>query len=153
MRNILYAVVAAFLLSAACSCRSVRYVPVETVVVDSTVVRDTIMDVRLVPYRDSVAVRDTSSFLSNPYAWSWAVWDGGVLHHSLVVWPGGSIQVKVPYFIDRYVRIREPQIVEVERELTRWQRFRMEVGGVALFALLAGMLGIAGWLAWKRWRK
>ena len=42
-----------------------------------------------------------------------------------------TVLSQLPYFIDRYVRIREPQIVEVERELTRWQRFRMEVGGVA----------------------
>ena len=141
---------AVLLLMCLCGCRSVKYVPVETVRTDSTVIHDTLMDVRLVPYRDSVAVRDTSSYLSNPYAWSWAVWSDGVLHHSLVVWPGGSIRVKVPYFIDRIVRIREPQLVEVERELTRWQRFRMGMGDAMLCLLAFAVLGLAGYWLKKR---
>lgn len=140
-------------LSLLAGCRQVRYVPVETVLTDSTVIRDTVMDVRLVPYRDSVAVNDTSSFLSNPYAWSWAVWSGGVLHHSLVVWPGGSIRVKVPYFIDRIVRIREPQLVEVERELTRWQRLKLELGGWAFGIILTAALVIVGWLVYRSRKK
>ena len=88
------------LASAICSCRSVRYVPVETVRVDSTVVHDTLMDIQLVPYKDSIATRDTSSFLSNPYAYSWAKWSNGTLYHSLGIFPFVTTQVKVPYFIE-----------------------------------------------------
>ena len=40
---------------------------------DSVYIRDTIMQVELVPYHDSVAVPDTSSYLSNEYGYSWAV--------------------------------------------------------------------------------
>lgn len=141
------------MLSLLAGCRQVRYIPVETVLTDSTVIRDTMMDVRIVTYRDSVAVNDTSSFLSNPYAWSWAVWSGGVLHHSLVMWPGGSIRVKVPYFIDRIVRIREPQLVEVERELTRWQRLKLELGGWAFGIILTAALVIVGWLVYRSRKK
>ena len=118
------------------SCRQVRYIPVETVRVDSTVVHDTSMYVRLVPYKDSVATRDTSSFLSNPYGYSWAQWSGGLLHHSLGIWPFATTLVEVPYFIDRYVTVTKPEIVEVEKELSRWQQFKQDVGGVAIFGLL-----------------
>ena len=137
-----YLPVIILLVSAICSCRGVKYVPVETVRVDSTVIRDTLMDVRLVPYKDSIATRDTASYLSNPYAWSWARWSGGMLRHSLGIWPTGTTQVKVPYFIDRYVTIREPQVVEVEKELSRWQQFKLDVGGVAIF----GLLGLVAFL-------
>ena len=124
------------LASAVCSCRSVRYVPVETVRVDSTVVHDTLMDVQLIPYKDSIVTRDTSSFLSNPYAYSWARWSDGMLHHSLGIWPFATTQVEVPYFIDRYVTVTKPQIVEVEILLSRWHQFKQDVGGVAIFGLL-----------------
>ncbi len=130
------------LASAICSCRGVKYVPVETVRVDSTVIRDTLMKVQLLPYRDSVATRDTASFLSNPYAYSWARWSGGLLQHSLGIWPLATTQVKVPYFIDRYVTITKPQVVEVEKELSKWQQFKLDVGGAAIF----GLLGLVAFL-------
>ena len=52
------------------------------------------------------------------------------------IWPLATTQVKVPYFIDRYVTITKPQVVEVEKELSRWQQFKLDVGGVAIFGLL-----------------
>ena len=131
------------------SCRQVRYIPVETVRVDSTVVHDTSMYVRLVPYKDSVATRDTSSFLSNPYGYSWAQWSGGLLHHSLGIWPFATTQVEVPYFIDRYVTVTKPAIVEVEKELSRWQQFKQDVGGVAIFAVIAVLLIVVVYMVYK----
>lgn len=137
------------LASAICSCRGVKYVPVETVRVDSTVIRDTVMEVQLAPYRDSVATRDTASFLSNPYAYSWARWSGGLLQHSLGIWPLATTQVKVPYFIDRYVTITKPQVVEVEKELSKWQQFKLDVGGYALCVGFALMLVVVGYLVYQ----
>ena len=141
------------LTSAICSCRGVKYVPVETVRVDSTVVHDTLMDVRLAPYRDSVATRDTSSFLSNPYAYSWARYTGGMLHHSLGIWPTATTQVKVPYFIDRYVTITKPEIVEVEKKLTRWQQFKLDVGGTAIGCMIAVIIIAIGYLIYRLKRR
>lgn len=132
------------------SCRQVRYVPVETVRMDSIVIRDTSVVVQLVPYRDSVAVPDTTSFLSNPYAYSRATWSGGMLHHVLGIWPHSTAVVKVPYFIDRYVRIKVPQIVEVEKPLTRWQRMKLELGGWAFGAVGLFAMVVTGWLVHKR---
>ena len=131
------------------SCKQVQYVPVETVRVDSTVVHDTSMYVRLVPYKDSVATRDTSSFLSNPYGYSWAQWSDGLLHHSLGIWPFATTQVEVPYFIDRYVTVTKPEIVEVEKELSRWQQFKQDVGGVAIFAVIAVILIVVVYMVYK----
>lgn len=117
--------------------RSVQYVPVETVRIDSISVRDTTYLTQLVPYHDSVQVADTVSYLSNEYAYSWARWQDGRLHHSLGIWPFATIRVQVPYYIDRYVYRSEPKIVEVAKKLTRWQKIKLEIGGLAIGALLA----------------
>lgn len=143
------AVLIILLASAICSCRSVRYVPVETVRVDSTVIHDTLMDVRLVPHRDSIATADTTSFLSNPYAYSRAEWTGGMLRHTLGIWPTATTQVKVPYFIDRYVTVTKPQIVEVEKELSKWQQFKLDVGGAAIGCMVAVIMIAIGYLIYK----
>ena len=84
-------------------CRT-KYIPVPVESTDSIVIRDTIIDVQLVPYSDSVIVvpeiesKDSvASFLSNPYAWSWAQWMNGRLHHSLNIWPNKLTPIRVPY--------------------------------------------------------
>lgn len=133
-----------------CGCRSVRYVPVEAVRTDSTVIRDTALQVVLVPYKDSVSVRDTTSYLCNPYAYSYASWSGGMLHHSLGIFPMSKTTVRVPYFIDRYVRIKEPKIVEVEKRLTRMQRVYMAAGKVLLLGIIPFAMIIVGWLVYKK---
>ena len=44
--------------------------------------------------------------------------------------------MKVPYFIERYITITKPEIVEVEKKLSKWQQFKLDVGGAAIFGLL-----------------
>ena len=115
------------------------YVPVEHLTFDSISVHDTLVQVQLVPYRDSVASRDTSSYLSNEYGYSWAVWSGGMLHHSLVIWPQKPIEVKVPHFIDRWHYEKVPEIVEVEKPLTKWQTGFMTIGKISM-GIWAGVI-------------
>lgn len=129
MKKVVYLFFVILLALVIIGCRSVKYVPVETVRYDSIAVRDTMMEVKLVPYKDSISTSDTVSFLSNPYAYSWARYSGGMLHHSLGIWTFATTQIKVPYFIDRYHYEKVPQIVEVEKKLTRWQQFKLDVGG------------------------
>lgn len=137
-------------------CRT-KYIPVPVESTDSIVIRDTIIDVQLVPYRDSVIVvpeiesKDSvASFLSNPYAWSWAQWMNGRLHHSLNIWPNKLTPIRVPYYYERIKRVEVPNIVEVEKPLTRWQNFKMEFGGIA-FGVCVGLILIIGYvLAQKR---
>lgn len=119
-------------------CRT-KYIPVPIESTDSIIIRDTILDVQLVPYRDSTTVTpeaDTpdsaASFLYNPYAYSWARWFNGKLHHSLGIWPNRKTPITLPYFYYRTQRVEVPQIVEVEKPLTRWQQFKLEVGGIAI---------------------
>lgn len=137
-------------------CRT-KYIPVPVESTDSIVIRDTIIDVQLVPYSDSVIVvpepesKDSvASFLSNPYAWSWAQWMNGRLHHSLNIWPNKLTPIRVPYYYERIKRVEVPKIVEVEIPLTRWQSFKMEFGGIA-FGVCVGLILIIGYvLAQKR---
>ena len=148
-------IIVAVILSLVGCTRTPRYIPVEKVLIDSVTVRDTVFQQQLIPYRDSVTVApagaDTASYLSNPYAYSWARWKGGHLHHSLGIFTQATVTVRVPYFIDRYVYRSEPQIVEVEKKLTRWQHIKMTAGGYALF--LIGIAFIAILFRLYRWIK
>lgn len=108
------------------------YVPVVHERVDSISVHDTLFQVQLVPYKDSVVSRDTSSYLSNAYAYSFAMWSNGMLHHSLGIWPQKPIEIEVPYFIDRWHYEKVPEIVEVEKPLTKWQTNFMTIGKISV---------------------
>lgn len=119
------------------SCRT-KYIPVETKVTETLTLHDTTFTEKLVPYRDSVSKKDTSSFLSNPYAYSYAVWDNGTLHHSLGIWPTAVLLVKIPYYMERTKRIEIPKpypvekIVQVEKKLSGWQQLRIWLGNLVL---------------------
>lgn len=93
MKNILILSVLAILFG----CTKTLYIPVETVRTRVEVVRDTVIDVKLVPIRDSVSTLDTFSLLSNKYAYSSASFVRGRLNHSLVI-----KDVKIPIEI-KYV--------------------------------------------------
>lgn len=139
---ILTAIIIILLTSAICSCSQTKLVPVETIRIDSISIRDTLFDVKLVPYKDSVASKDTNSYLSNAYAYSWARYANGILHHSLGIFPLATTQIKVPYFIDRYRYIEKPTIVEVEKKLTTWQSMKIKLGEwmIGIILLLAALL-------------
>jgi hypothetical protein len=89
------------------------------------------------------------SFLSNPYAWSWAQWVNGRLHHSLNIWPNKLIPIRVPYYYERIKRVEVPKIVEVPIPLTRWQSFKMEFGGIA-FGVCVGLILVITYLLWRK---
>lgn len=92
---------------------------------------------------EKVVTRDTSSHLENSLASSDAVVSGGLLHHSLQTKPQTlHVPVAVPardsiIYRDREVVKEVP--VEVERQLTFWQRFR-----IGAFYWLLG-LALIGW--------
>lgn len=114
------------LASAICSCRSVKYVPVESVRQDTVYVN------RL--QRDSVYVAD-SVFVREK---------------------GDTVQIVRTRYIDRFrnradtlrmistdtIRVPYP----VEKELTRWQRFKLDIGGIAIGVVAAALLSIVVWL-------
>ena len=114
------------LASAICSCRSVKYVPVESVRQDTVYVN------RL--QRDSVYVAD-SVFVREK---------------------GDTVQIVRTRYIDRFrnradtlrmistdtIRVPYP----VEKELTRWQRIKLDAGGIAIGVVAAALLAIVVWL-------
>lgn len=106
MRLIHLFIATILLTSAICSCRSVRYVPVETVRSDTLYVN------RL--HRDSIFVREK----------------------------GDTVEVVLTLFVDRWhdrtdtlravstdnIRVPYP----VEKELTRWEKTKLDIGGIAI---------------------
>lgn len=138
-------------------CRT-KYIPVEIKITDSISIHDTTFNEKLIPYRDSVSVKDTSSFLSNPYAYSWAVWDNGILHHSLGIWPNSVLVVRVPYYMERIKRIEIPKpypvekIIYVDKELNWWQSVFMWSGKIAwlvfIFWIIYRTNKCFGWITW-----
>lgn len=126
------------------SCTHIKYVPIENTRVDSIYYTDTIITEKLVPYRDSVIIDvkgdSASSYLFNPYAGSWAVYNGGKLSHSLWIFDKPlQIDFKLPHNIKVFTR---DVPIEVEKPLTRWEKAKQELGCIAMGVL--GVLGVLG---------
>lgn len=118
-----------FLLAALCSCRSVKYVPVETVRTDSIYItqlqRDSIYS------RDSIYIRQEGDTVwAEKYRY---VYRDKLIRDTLYLSRTDSIRVPYP----------------VERELTRWQRMKLELGGWAMGIIIAAALAITGWLVYR----
>lgn len=133
MKKILYFIATILLTSAICSCRSVRYVPAETVRSDTLYVN------RL--HRDSVFVKD-SVFVREK---------------------GDTVEVFRTLFVDRWrdrtdtVRAVRSDTVRVpypvEKELTRWEKAKLDIGGIAIGTAIAAVLAIVVWLVIRFRRK
>lgn len=108
------------LVLAICSCRSVKYVPVETIKHDSIYINK--IQVDSVYHRDSIYVvdkGDTVFLYKDRYIYKYKD-----RTDTLYVTNTDSIQVPYP----------------VEKELTKWQKIKLELGGWTLgIALLAFM--------------
>jgi hypothetical protein len=48
------------------------------------------------------------------------------------------------------IRVSEPQIVEVERELSRWESVKMKVGGFVIVFDLILVVFLIGYLLFRR---
>ena len=85
---------------------------------------------------EKVVTKDTVSVLENNYAKSQAVISDGLLAHSLETKPVQKpveVQTKIVYRDSVIVKDNVIiQTVEVEKELTGWQTFKMKTGGFAL---------------------
>ena len=106
----------------------IEYVPIEKKTVETVVLKDTVMQVQLIPYKDSVSVRDSASYLENPYAYSRASVKNGILSHSLGILPLNpfdySLQIptriirdSIPYPVPGPVQYVEKSLSVVEKAL------------------------------------
>ena len=139
-----------------CSCGPARIVTelqrdsVMVFVRDSVFVRDTIVMADIPAESGANVLPDSdTSFLQTSLAESKAFVKNGQLHHTLRNRSEMLLPVKVQY-VDRAYSERKDSIgfrqivetIEVEKELSRWQKFIMSLGYAVLIAGLA-------WLVWK----
>ena len=106
---------------------------------------------------EKVVTKDTVSVLENEFAKSAASVSDGLLAHSLETKPVQKpmeVQTKIVYrdsIIFKDVVVYET--VEVEKELSRWQTFKMKTGGIALTILSLLALAAIGWIIIRILRK
>ena len=106
---------------------------------------------------EKVVTKDTVSVLENEFAKSAASVSDGLLAHSLETKPVQKpveVQTKIVYrdsVIFKDVVVYET--VEVEKELSRWQTFKMKTGGITLTLLSLLALAAIGWIIIRILRK
>ena len=106
---------------------------------------------------EKVVTKDTVSVLENEFAKSAASVSDGLLAHSLETKPVQKpmeVQTKIVYrdsVIFKDVVVYET--VEVEKELSRWQTFKMKTGGITLTILSLLALAAIGWIIIRILRK
>lgn len=119
------------------SCTRKVYVPQETV---RTEYKDRVVEnlrVDTVAMRDSVAVYvngDTVRITKFRDRWRTRIVER---HDTCTVTKTDSVQVPV----------------QVERKLTKWERTKMNAGGIAIWILGVAALGGLAWLAWLAYKK
>lgn len=117
---------------------------VVTVVKDTTIYRDSIIYVKIEAEKDSAVFPDTdTSRLSTRFAESEAYVSNGQLHHSLRNKSDAliPIETKIPITIhfESKATIRDKktvEVVEVEKQLSRWQKFIQALGYGVLIAVI-----------------
>ncbi len=132
---LLCGIVAALLLGALLSgCTRQVYVPVETVAVRTDTVYAARAAVDSVLLRDSVAViqRGDTVYVSR-WRERWRVRERTDTVYRSVA---DSVRVEIPY--------------PVERPLSRWERAKMDMGGVAIGALFIAVCAAVVWMARKK---
>lgn len=147
------------LTSAIWSCRSVKYVPVESSA-DSVVI-EKLVEVQLPP--DSATIRALLECDENGrVVLSWLDIDNSKnAQAQLVIDSLGNLLAKMRTKPDTvYLPSKEVTVTKdvkvpypVEKELTRWQQIKLELGGWAFGIIIAFALIIVGWLIYKSRKK
>lgn len=114
-------------------CKSVQYVPVETVRTDTCYVNKIRTD--SVYVRDSVVV-DRGGDTIKVTAWRWR--ERYVVQRD-TIYRSKTDSVAVPY--------------PVERNLSRWEKTKQDIGGIAIGAFIAVVSTVVIWLNIKKMRK
>ncbi len=120
MKTLAYFVII-LLTSAICSCRSVKYVPVETVKHDSIYLSQILKD--SIYEKDSVLIIKGDTVVEYRYKYIYQYKDRT---DTLYVTKTDSIHVPYP----------------VEKELTRWQQMKLELGGWAFGIIICIVITI-----------
>ena len=115
-------------------------------------VRDTV-EISLPQDSVFVQTRDTMSVLRIKAAISEASVSGGILSHTLYSNPDYKPEIEVIYkdrieYRDTTIYASNTEVVEVERELSGWQRAMMSGGYILLGAVV--LLVVLGILKWRK---
>ena len=147
------------LMSTICSCRSVKYVPVESSA-DSVVI-EKLVEVQLPP--DSATIRALLECDENGrVVLSWLdIANSKNAQAQLAIDSLGNLLAKMRTQQDTiYLPSKEVTVTKevkvpypVEKELTRWQQMKLELGGWAFGIIIAFALIIVGWLIYKSRKK
>lgn len=133
IKGFLWGIMSCILISLLSGCKSVQYVPVETVRTDS---------VYIDRYQhDSIYQRD-SIFVNR-----WTA--GDTVYQDKVVWKY-VYRDKVVYDTVAILRsdtVRVPY--PVERRLTKWEQVRLNVGGWVIALVVITILVVVGWAIYK----
>lgn len=123
MKTIIYILII-LLASAICSCRSVEYVPRETIKHDTTYINKLIKD--SIYLKDSVYIHPKNdTVFVEKYKYQYI--DKVVRDTSYVV---KSDTIFVPY--------------PVEKKLTRWQELKLDIGGISIGIIIITILVVVG---------
>ena len=114
-------------------CKSVQYVPVETVRTDTCYVNKIRTD--SVYVRDSVVVERGGDTIKVT-AWRWR--ERYVVQRD-TIYRSKMDSIAVPY--------------PVERKLSRWEKTKQDIGGIAIGAFIAVVSAVVIWLAVKKMKK
>lgn len=121
------------LVTTLCSCRNVKYFPVETVRADSIFINQV--------QRDSI-YRHDSIYIHEKGDTVWMEKYKYIYRDKIV---------RDTMYINRTDTIRDPY--PVEKELSRWQQMKLELGGWAFGIIITAALIIAGWFIYKLRKK
>ena len=121
------------LVTTLCSCRSVKYVPVETVRTDSIYINHVQRD--NIYQHDSIYIREKGD----------TVW----MEKYKYIYRDKIVRDTM--YFNRTDTIRESY--PVEKELTHWQQIKLELGGWAFGVIITVALIIIGWLLYKSRKK
>lgn len=133
VKGLLFIIIPCIMLSLLTGCKSVQYVPVETVRTDSVYVDHYL--------RDSIYQRD-SVFINR-----WTA--GDTVYQDKVVWKY-VYRDKVKYDTVAILRsdtVRVP--FQVDRELSKWEQIRLDVGGWAIGVVIITILIVIGCMVYK----
>lgn len=133
VKGLLFIIIPCIMLSLLTGCKSVQYVPVETVRTDSVYVDRYL--------RDSIYQRD-SVFINR-----WTA--GDTVYQDKVVWKY-VYRDKVKYDTVAILRsdtVRVP--FPVDRELSKWEQIRLDVGGWAIGVVIITILIVIGCMVYK----
>jgi hypothetical protein len=133
VKRLLYLIIPYIILSSLAGCKSVQYVPMETVRTDSIYVDRY--------QRDSIYQRD-SVFVNRWIA-------GDTVYQDKVVWKY-VYRDKIKYDTVAILRSDTVQVpYPVERRLTTWEQVRLNVGGWAIGAVIIFILIVVGIIVYK----